>query len=148
MDTKNIKISVRIPQDLFRSLEKIKNYTKSQLVTRALDYWLEKKEDTIFKKPKSVNIPVTQFVRAKSDETRCLAAYGIDPYYRCGLERGHEGPHIFFCRDKNCTGFFFPHTPSNPHPCAYPIQEKRKQRNTDEIKCDDTNRKQDFRQNE
>lgn len=121
MCTKNVKISIRIPVELCRSIEKIDNLTKSQVVTKALNFWFDKKEiDDNRQKPCK-----NKFIRATSDETRCLAAYGTDPYYRCGLVRGHDGPHIFFCRSTDCLGFLFPHTPSNPHPC-------RKNRKRDE----------------
>lgn len=128
IEQKKLKITIRLPDNIVKKLETFNNFTKSEIILRAIDYWLEKKEDPIFGKKSSVYVTVTQFKKAKSDDTRCLAAYSHDPYCRCGLERNHDGPHVFFCGVDTCPGYFFPHTPSNPHPC-------RPERRKNEKKC-------------
>lgn len=120
-EQKKQKITIRLTPEVVRKLERYKDATKSELIQVAVEQWLERKD--------KVDLPLNisysreyskRHKRIKDNEKRCLAAFGQGDNLRCGLKRGHEGPHVFFCSDQECPGYYTPHTEKDPHPCKSP----------------------------
>ena len=45
------------------------------------------------------------------EKARCPYIWGIHPETQpCGLEDGHDGPHLFFCTGSSCQGHTMPNT--------------------------------------
>lgn len=118
-EQKKQKITIRLTHDIVRKMERYKNVTKSEIIQVAVEQWIERQNVEI--KEKNLNHSKKQTKRYRriiNEDERCLSAWGRDDSLRCGLKKGHEGPHIFFCPNPECPGHTYPHTKTNPHSCS------------------------------
>lgn len=122
-EQKKQKITIRLTPEVVRRLERYKDATKSELIQVAVEQWLKRDSQEKYKASISSRKDAKRTFRYKrivDNEKRCLAAFGQGDNLRCGLKRGHEGFHVFFCSDPKCPGYYTPHTEKDPHPCKSP----------------------------